>query len=392
MTLDYCAMYIKKMRLNLTSFVFVFGMTLIAGSNFAHAQANGVTDDAVVIAHIGPLKNAILAAANSEALDGADLYLKAINALGGVNKRKIVLERYDDGQDPKRTTLISKEVIAKKSAIAFFMPRTSPSTEVLIAASQESAIPLVAPQPGTSAITQPVKASVFAVRPSYSIEVERAILLQHELTRTRFAFLVASDSFGNDVLAAANSKLESLKLKPMAVERVDNRAPEIDKAVKAFAQLAPEVIFLVCAGKAASQFIKSYPQTDVRPQFITLSNTSNNDFITDLGPAKRGVIVMQVLPTPFAGVTPLSIEYKAAAQSAKLPISYQAFQGYISAKLIVEGLRRAGRKPTPESLTAAIGAMEKLDLGGFILRYGPNERMGSKYVEPTMISKEGLFL
>jgi branched-chain amino acid transport system substrate-binding protein len=356
------------------------------------AQSSASPNDAIVINHIGPLTNSVLAASNKEALDAADLYLKKINDSGGVNGRKVVIARHDDNQDPKKTSEIAKELIERREGIAFVMPRSSPSTEALIPLVEAAKIPLIGPQPGPSVITTPVKRYVFAVRASYSAEVARAVELQYTLGRRSFAFLVASDAFGDDVLKGLEVTMSALQLKAAGVERVDNRNPDVSKAVENFAKIKPEVVMFICAGKCGADFVKAYTKTGSVTQFVAISNASNSGFVKELGDLKGGVIVMQVMPSPNSPKVRVSREYLDAARDAKLPVSYQSMQGFVTAKLIVEALKLAGKNPTSERLTSALEGMRNFDLGGLIVSYGPKERMGSKFVEATMISKDGRFI
>jgi branched-chain amino acid transport system substrate-binding protein len=86
-------------------FLLVTGALLCAPVS---AQSKAAEGNTIVINHIGPLTNAVLAASNKEALDAADLYLNKINDAGGVNGRKVVIARHDDNQDPKKTSEIAK--------------------------------------------------------------------------------------------------------------------------------------------------------------------------------------------------------------------------------------------------------------------------------------------
>ena len=59
---------------------------------------------------------------------------------------------------------------------------------------------------------------------------------------------------------------------------------------------------------------------------------------------------------------------------------------------MVEGLKRAGRNPTREGLVEALEKMNDVDLGGFYVSYSPKNRAGSKFVDLTIISRDGKFL
>ena len=67
-------------------------------------------------------------------------------------------------------------------------------------------------------------------------------------------------------------------------------------------------------------------------------------------------------------------------------------EGFISAKVLVEGLRRAGRKLTREGFVHALESIRKLDLGGVLITYSPDDHTGSEFVEMTMIGRGGRFV
>jgi hypothetical protein len=67
-------------------------------------------------------------------------------------------------------------------------------------------------------------------------------------------------------------------------------------------------------------------------------------------------------------------------------------EGFLSAKVAVEGLRRAGRNLTRDSYIAALERMQDVDLGGFFVSYSPTNRAGSKFVDLTIIGRGGKFL
>ena len=56
------------------------------------------------------------------------------------------------------------------------------------------------------------------------------------------------------------------------------------------------------------------------------------------------------MPYPFSPATPLSGEYLAAGKAVagdKFEPNYSSIEGYVAAKTLVEGLKRAGSSPRP---------------------------------------------
>jgi ABC-type branched-subunit amino acid transport system substrate-binding protein len=263
--------------------------------------------------------------------------------------------------------------------------------EALLPGVARSGIPVVGQQTGGSFVNHPPRREVFTLRASYQKEAETAIRLQHSIGVRQFGLLLADDAFGRDTLVAIDRVFKELKIEPVAVARIDNRKPDVTEAVKTLLAQRPSVVLLIVSSKAGSDFVKAYNQQGGRATFMALSNCSNNDFLKGLADQSRGVIVMQVLPSPFAATTALARDYGAAAAKAKVGLSYAGLYGYASAKLLTLGLARAGPVPTPASLVQALEGLGEVDLGGFRVRYGPDERSGSNFVDSTIITADGRF-
>ena len=66
-------------------------------------------------------------------------------------------------------------------------------------------------------------------------------------------------------------------------------------------------------------------------------------------------------------------------------------EGFAAAKVLVEGLQRAGRNPTRASFISAMESLRDYDLGGIKLTYGPNDHSGLDYVEASIVNRKGTF-
>lgn len=367
----------------LAASLWLCGSLLAAGPAAAQAP--------LVVHHIGPFTG-VLAVSNLEAIDGARLYLDQLNERGGVQGRRVLLETLDDGQDPKKAQALFDELMAKGRPLALMMARTTPTMQALLPAITKAGVPMVAPQTGASFINEPPRREVFPLRASYRREAETAIRLQHQLGVRSWGLLLADDAFGTDTLVGIERAFAELKVTEVTRAKIDNRKPDVSGPVREMLASRPQAVLLVVSAKAASDFVKQYRAEGGTANFISLSNTSNNDYLQGLGDQARGAVVMQVMPSPFSGTTALAREYGAAAARAKKPLSYAGFFGFASAKLLAVGLARAGREPTAASLIAALESAGDIDLGGHRVRYGPGDRTGSSFVDSSIITTGGRFL
>jgi ABC-type branched-subunit amino acid transport system substrate-binding protein len=79
------------------------------------------------------------------------------------------------------------------------------------------------------------------------------------------------------------------------------------------------------------------------------------------------------------------------ASFPKSQISFTSLEGYIAGRTLIEGLKRAGSPPTRERLARALDGL-KIDLGDFWIDYGGESHNGSRFVDLTIVNKEGQFL
>ena len=345
----------------------------------------------IVVHHIGPFTG-VLAASNTEAIEGARLALEAFNARGGLAGRPVQLKTLDDAQDPKRAAALLDDLLTSGKLLALMMPRTTPSLEAMMPAITGQGVPVVGPQTGASFVNQPPKRELFTLRASYQKEAERAIRLQHSVGVRKFGLVLADDAFGRDTRIGIDAVMKELQVEPVAVARIDNRKADMAEPVSQLMAKQPQVVLLICSAKGAAEFIKGYRTAGASATFISLSNTSNNDYLQALGPHARGAIVMQVMPSPFNGGTPLARDFAAAAAARKLPLSYAGLYGYASARLLLVGLQKTGKDLTRASLIQALEGLGDIDLGGLRLRFGPGDRTGPNFVDATIITQGGRFM
>jgi ABC-type branched-subunit amino acid transport system substrate-binding protein len=73
-------------------------------------------------------------------------------------------------------------------------------------------------------------------------------------------------------------------------------------------------------------------------------------------------------------------------------VNYTSFEEFVGAKVLVEALRRAGPNPTRAKVVKALEGMNSYDTGGVVVNYSPSNRIGSRYVEVTVIGSTGKLL
>jgi ABC-type branched-subunit amino acid transport system substrate-binding protein len=364
-------------------------LVVLVVSGFAKAQ--GVSGTEIVIGQTSSFSGAI-GGEVKEQTEGAKLYIDWVNANGGVFGRKIRLESMDDAFDPKRAAQNAKALV-DRGVFALFLTRGTPQNEAILPVLQQSGTPLVAPSTGAIALHEPVNPLVFNVRTRYQTEAETAIAQLASQGITRIAIVHVNDSFGKDGLAGYLSGLKHANLQAVGVFSYDRQKGDTNDAADQVIALNPQAIVTAGHSKPLSNLVRRVREAGLSGvSIVTLSNLSSQSFLKDLGDYKHGVIVMQVFPNPQMQLTKISTEmHRLALERPGFVSSHMALEGFAAAKVLVEGLKRAGRIPTRSSFMAGLESLQDYDLGGLKLSYGPTGRSGLTYVEASIINRKGTF-
>jgi branched-chain amino acid transport system substrate-binding protein len=352
----------------------------------------GVTASTIVIGQSAGFTGSV-AGTVKELTAGALAYFDWVNAKGGVHGRKIVLESMDDGFDPKKSPEVFRKLIEEKNVFAMFLSRGTPTNEAAYPVLEKAKVPLIGPSTGAQSMYNPPRKYLFPVRASYHSETFKMVPQLVNMGITRIALMYVEDSFGKDGLAGVQQAMKEANLTPVAIGTHARGTIKVEAAVATIAKAEPQAIIMVTVLDAGVEFVKQMRRTGRNPVFLTLSNNSSNAFIRNLGNDGWGVAVSQVSPYPFSRTAPITREFHDVIKGRKdVAPSYASMEGFISAKVLVEGLKRAGKQPTREKLVSALESLNRFDLGGIDVTYGPDSRIGVNFIDITIISKTGTFV
>lgn len=331
-----------------------------------------------------------VAATSAEARQGALLHFEAINRQGGIQGQTIELVTLDDQFEVAKAVENARTLIGQ-GVLALFLNRGTPHTQALMPLLAEARIPLVAPSTGAMVLHQPVNPWIFNVRAAYQREAERAIAHLTQIGVRRIGLVQVDDSFGDDAVQGALKGLKSANLSPVSHQRYDRAKPDFGAIAPALAKAEPQAVLFIGSGTAVVEGMKALRAAGSRAQLVTLSNNASGGFVKQLGEIGRGVIVSQVFPSERSISVPMVKEAQALARAKGLELTPAMVEGYAAAKVLAEGLRRAGRSPTRESLAQALNGLQRFDLGGLELSYGSADHSGLDYVDLSIVGEDGRF-
>lgn len=356
------------------------------------AGAQGVTDTQIVLGQSAALTGPAAQLGKDMQL-GANLYFRHVNAQGGVNGRKIVLKTLDDGYDPARAADNTRKLIREEGVFALFGYVGTPTSQASLPIFTEAKVPFVGAFTGAELLRNPVNRYVFNVRASYFDETEAIVNHLASLGVNRIAVFYQNDAYGQAGLAGVERALKKRNLEVLAKATVERNTVDVKAAVTSLVKAQPQAVVMISAYTSCAAFIREMKKTGAAPTFWNVSFVGSKALAKELGNDGRGVQISQVVPFPWDSSVPVVKEYEHALRDVKgEEPGFGTLEGYLAAKVMVEGLRRAGKRLDRETFVRAMEAIADYDAGGFRVSYAPDNHSGSRFVDLTIISRNQKFV
>ncbi len=377
----------------------------LAGAVLAWAGlALGQVGDAeVVFGMVGPFSGAAKEM-GKEVRIGIEVAFAAQNGAGGIHGRMLKLVAVDDGFEPSRTAGAMRELIEVRKVFGILGNVGTATAEVAVPYANEKGVVFFGPLSGASFLRHnPPDRYVFNYRASYAEETAAMVRYLVEVRRippAKIAVFAQDDAFGDAGFEGVARIMRQYKRDPAKVLRIryKRNTADVEDAVRAVAARAKDLgaIVMVATYKPAARFIERLHDAGVdKLVFTNVSDVNSNalaDELGQLGPGyAEGVVVTQVVPPPTSKAT-LILKYQDQLKrfAAGEKPSYLSLEGWISARLLIEGLERTGRTLTTDALIDALEGIRAVDLGlGTPVGFGPSEHQASRVVWGTILGAKG---
>jgi ABC-type branched-subunit amino acid transport system substrate-binding protein len=321
---------------------------------------------------------------------GAKLYFDAVNAAGGIHGAQIELRTMDDMYESDKCKA-NTEALIKDEVFALFGYVGTPTSVAALPVINQAKIPFFGPFTGAEALRDPFSRNVFHVRASYYDETAAIVKQLTTLGLKKIAVFRQNDNYGQAGLDGVVRALKPHNLEPVAIGLVERNTVAVAGAVQAIVPKNPDAIVQISAYKSCAAFIREARKAGFGGTFYNVSFVGTQALADELGADARGVAVSQVMPFPFQPKSPIAREFLAAVQrgGADYKANYSSIEGYVAAKVFTEGLRRAGKGATRESLIAGLESIQGVDIGGLMVNYGPRSHVAGRFVDLTMLTAYG---
>ena len=350
----------------------------------------------IVIGQVAPLSG-VLATTGAQMVLGGQLYFDAVNEKGGIHGQKIKVLVRDDGYKVEDTVRLTKDLLAKPEVVALYGFAGTANVGKLLTDGilEDGGAALVAPYTGGESLRSPFNPWIFHLRAGYADEAEHMVQQVTTLGLRRIAVMYQDDGFGKAGLAGVEAALAKRSLKLAAAAGYERNTDKVDEAVKKVKESDAQAVIMISVNKSTAAFVKRYREASGGAQLYNISVVDPAELVKLAGLKNaHGLGISQVVPYPYMPNLPVIREYQTllAKNAPGQHVNYTSFEQFLGAKVLVEGLRRAGPNPTRAKVVKALEGLGNFDLGGITVSYSPTNRIGSRYVEVTVIGSTGKLL
>lgn len=356
------------------------------------AGETGVSDKEIVIGQNIALqggKNAYGVAA----AQGAKLYFDSVNAAGGIHGRKISLRVLDDDNKAPNAEANARQ-LAAEGVFAFFGSIEGGPSNAVMKVANELKLPFFGPMAGSPTFRRPHQPYVFPVRAEHREEFRALMSWGRNTGLKTVGFLYADTEVGlshldNVKLIAGELELRITAAIPFKGDVTDS---QLDEIVRLIAEKKPDMLFNHGSSGMYQKVVAKARAQGISTTFMGV-NSGSSQIAQNLGPVAKGMVFSQVVPNPRQRKHAIAHEYQDTLQRANIKedLSYGGLEGYMTAKTMVLGLRAAGRDLSRASFIRALES-SRFDIGGITVRYAPGDHEGARFVDLSIVGRDGRFI
>ena len=336
-------------------------------------------------------------AVGSQLKRGALLWFNAVNREGGVHGQMLKLLTRSRGPETADTLKQTRALLAEARPIALMNMVGTGSMDALLRERvlEAEGVPVVGIRTGALALHEPVHPLLFHTRANYRAEIAKALRHFKTLGVERVALVHEASAFGQEVQRHAEAERPGRE-GFAARHALDLARPDLAGAVESMARANAQAVLLCTPSPLTADFYQALRGRGLSAHVIALSTSDATQVIKRIGVAKaHGLGIAQVTPDPSSPAVPISREFQKALKAAQAPAedwNQAGLEGYIAARVLVEGLRRAGPQPTRAGLRSALEQLSALDLGGYVIELSRASHSGSRFVDIAILDRAGKLL
>lgn len=364
-------------------------LVLASGLSLLRAAETGVSPTEILLGQC-----ADLTANPNDVGTGMYLGLQAAfseaNRKGGVYGRAVRLITENDNYEPDQTVDCTAKMVEKAGVFSLVGYVGTATSKVAATMAEELKIPIIGPLTGARLLRSPARKYVVNIRSSYDEESEALVGYLAGLGISKISIFYQNDSFGLSVRTGVEAALARRNLTVVSTGWFERNTVAVRSGLAQVIGGAPEAVIIVAPSSAAIAFLRAARQAGLNATFAASSFIGTESLVAQLGAEAEGVIISQVVPSPWDPNLGIAKDYRNALTNLDpaIPPNYAGFEGYIAGRVVLAGLNAAGIDLTREKLMDAFNALSPLAIGDMRFLFSELNHQGSSGVFLTAI-KDG---
>ncbi|HEX8633932.1 MAG TPA: ABC transporter substrate-binding protein [Pyrinomonadaceae bacterium] len=356
----------------------------------------GVTDTGIRIGLLVPAKGA-LAEMGGAIKSVVAAYFEEVNSQGGIYNRKIELKVAETGDAATTTAANLERLITGEQVFALSGAMIAGADKEIATLAQTSEVPLVGPFTLYPPVTASVNRQVFYLLSGIDDQARALVLFAAQkfaddrtTASARAAVVYQESELNAGVAAAVEEQIKKAGWSAPAQVKYARGQFDAAKVARELSAKGVNTVFLLGGSEDPRAFLAAAGKSNWTPALYLPGALTGRDLI-DAAATFKGQVFLS-FPSVPSDVKPAGLQnLRALAAKYKLPQSHVAAQisAYVSAQLLVEGLKRAGRDLSREKLIAALEGLYEFDTGLTPpLTYGANRRVGAAGAYIVSVDRE----
>ena len=342
----------------------------------------GLTDTTITVGMMSPSSGA-LADTGAAMKDVLTAYFDNINSRGGIFSRKIDLRVADSGVGGVTTANAAQSFARKEQIFAFVGGLSAGSDPQIAALARTEEIPFIGPSTLLPHLENPANRYLFYLLPGISEQAMALVnfaALRPEIKRATIALVYDDSTLSN---AAGNAVIEQAQKSQLAIaKKIVFKSASFDpqSIVKELKSSNVEYLFFFGDTKGQTSLLNEAAAAGWSPNLLFIGTLSGTDMSTILRPGSSNQVFLAFPTVPSDIGNEAGAEFRALQEKYKFPTRHLAAQlsALAAAKVLVEGLTRAGRDLNREKLITALDSLYEYETGVTPrLTFGPNRRVGA---------------
>lgn len=323
--------------------------------------AQGITDDEILVGHLGPQTGPVAAYDNIRV--GIDAYFQYYNdEFGGVNGRKLKLIAYDDEYEPSKTVQLAPRIVEEDKVFALLGNTGTAHNLAVKDLYDKHGIPVVMLGTGAEDFANPVAENWFGSGLGY-YKLEAKVYLDYavnELGAKTIGIVYQNDDYGKQFLDGLKDSLPNYE----GVEIISEYTyvtgdTDFSAQAQRLKEDNPDVIFAFAIANPAANLKKELYNLGVDIPFFATSTGGNDKNLFNLAgkEAWEGTISSAYYPNPDVVTDdPLLNVYVEQMEKYHPKVDPVGFAqiGWGAAQVFVEALERTGDELTWDNFKNAL--------------------------------------